>query len=109
MSQEKFRKVNENLGKQPAIGPLPADQILTWSIIAGTGFYVCQALRFNYLWTGVVILWGIATWWVVTGNRPWRFLAKFVGTPDWVRGYGRYRRILNNEKLTGDEKEANQR
>jgi hypothetical protein len=48
---------------------------------------------------------------VVGGDRQstLEILGQVCGTPDWVRGYGRYRRILNNEKLTGDEKEANPR
>jgi hypothetical protein len=98
MSEPKFRKVNENLGKQPGIGPFPAEQIIPWCGIAGTGFYAGQFLHLPWLWTGVLILWGISTWWVITGSKPWRFLAKFMGTPYWVRGYGRYRRILNHEE-----------
>jgi hypothetical protein len=97
LSDAKFRKVNENLGKQPGIAFLSAEQIIPWSVISAVGFYTGQALRLPWLWTGVLILWGIATWWVITGSKPWRFLAKFVGTPYWVRGYGKYRRILNND------------
>ncbi|MFP5274903.1 hypothetical protein [Coleofasciculus sp.] len=103
MSEPKFRKVNENLGKQPGVGPFPAEQIIPWSMIFGASIYICRALGFSWTWTGVVALWGISTWWVITGSKPWRFLAKFVGTPYWVRGYGRYRRILGHEQVTNEK------
>jgi hypothetical protein len=93
----RFRKVHQDLGKTPGIGGFPAEQIFPWSFIALSGVLIGnQLLKLSWLWTGVIIAWGIATWWVLTGSKPWRFLSKFVGTPDLVRGYGRYKRMVDN-------------
>ena len=106
MSQRSFRKVNENLGKEPGVAGFSPHQIIPWTVIAGVGYYVGQIFRFSWLWTVLIILWGIATWWVVTGSKPWRFLAKFVGTPYWVRGYGRYRRVLSHEQEVTSQRKS---
>lgn len=91
----KFRPVNPNLGQLPNIGPFPADQFIPWLIIAGSSYYICKVfLQLTWVWTGMIAAWGIATWWVLTGSKPWKFLSKFVRTPYWVRGYGQYRRII---------------
>ncbi|MBE9180215.1 hypothetical protein IQ268_16755 [Oculatella sp. LEGE 06141] len=96
-SPEDFRPVNPNLGLHPNVGPFPADQILPWIAIAGGSYYLFkQLLGFTWLWTGMLAAWGIATWWVLTGSKSWRFLSKFIGTPFWVRGYGRYRQIIDD-------------
>ncbi|HAJ60295.1 MAG TPA: hypothetical protein V6C91_14285 [Coleofasciculaceae cyanobacterium] len=95
---KKFRKVNANLGQQPNIGPFPADQFLPWIAIVGTSYYLCKVLlQFNWVATGCVAAWGIATWWVLTGSKSWRFLSKFIGTPYLVRGYGRYRPFVKSD------------
>ena len=92
----KFRAVNPSLGRQPKIGPFPAEQAIPWTVILFTSYYVCKVVfRLSWLWTGIVAGWGIATWWVLTGSKSWRFLSKFVSTPTWTRGYGRYQRVLN--------------
>ena len=94
------RKVNPYLDKQPKIGPFPADQIVPWSIIIGVSYYLFKVfLGLNWVWTGMLAAWGIATWWILTASKGWRFLSKFVPVPFWVRGYGRYKRFLeiNND------------
>lgn len=100
-ANHRFRKVNPNLGRQPNIGPFPAEQFLPWVAITGVSYYSCKALlQLSWLWTGLIAAWGIASWWVLTGSKPWRFLSKFIGVPYWVRGYGRYRRMLSEQDLS---------
>ena len=100
-NQTKFRKVNASLGKHPNIGPFPADQFLPWTVICGVSYYLFHVLAgFSWLWTGLLAAWGISTWWVLTGSKAWRFLSKFVPTPTWGRGYGRYQRILSERSVS---------
>ncbi|MEL6334818.1 MAG: hypothetical protein AAFQ76_19795 [Cyanobacteria bacterium J06626_26] len=92
-----FRKVNPYLDQAPKFGPFQANQLLPWITIAGISYYLFKVLLgFTWVWTGILAAWGIATWWTLTGSKSWRFLSKFVPTPYWVRGYGRYRRLVNS-------------
>ncbi len=93
-SKSKFRTVNGTLGKQPNIGPFPADQLVPWTIIAGFSYYLCHRLfRLNWIWTGAIAIWLISTWWVLTANGHWRILSKFIITPNWTRVRVPYQRI----------------
>jgi hypothetical protein len=105
MTQDKdrdFRPVNQILGSQPSLGPIPADQILPWTVIALTSYFIINGIfgAFfsddfqKWLWVILVTAWGMATWWILTGGRSWRFLSKFIGVPTWTRGFARYRSIL---------------
>lgn len=96
-NNRRFRAVNPTLGKAPKLGPFPADQIFPWAAICLMSYWVAKLVfGLSWLWTGVIAAWGISTWWVLTGSRSWKFLSKFLPTPIWVRGYGRYRRVLGN-------------
>ena len=87
MSPPSFRSVNQNLGARPRLGPVPAELILPWGSIGVITLLVCQLLALNWVWTLVFILSGMAVWWILTGNTPWRFLAKFQVVPRWAKGY----------------------
>ena len=87
MSLPSFRSVNQNLGARPRLGPVPAELILPWGSIGVITLLVCQLLALNWVWTLVFILSGMAVWWILTGNTPWRFLAKFQVVPRWAKGY----------------------
>jgi hypothetical protein len=108
MAMEKsFRKVNQSLGNKPNIGPFPADQFIPWAVIAGGAYYLFKVLLgLSWLWTGLLAAWGMATWWVLTGSKPWRFLSKFIGTPYWVRGYGLYRPLLHRQRNRNSKKRS---
>lgn len=96
-NSRKFRFVNPSLGTAPKVGPFPADQVVPWTAIFLTSYYVCKVVfGLSWLWTGIVAGWGMSTWWVLTGSKSWRFLSKFVTTPTWTRGYARYQRILTS-------------
>jgi hypothetical protein len=102
---KKFRAVNPSLGTAPKVGPFPADQVVPWTAIFLTSYYVCKVVfGLSWLWTCLVSGWGMATWWVLTGSKTWRFLSKFVSTPIWTRGYAQYQRILTTNSAGGKAK-----
>ncbi len=96
-NSRKFRAVNPSLGTSPKVGPFPADQVVPWTAIFLTSYYVCKSIfGLSWLWTGIVAAWGMSTWWVLTGSKAWRYMSKFISTPNWTRGYARYQRVLNS-------------
>ncbi|MBC1237825.1 hypothetical protein VF14_16220 [Nostoc linckia z18] len=100
--EQEFRPVNQVLGSQPSLGPIPADQILPWTVIALSSYLIINGIfgglfqeEFQkWLWTLLMTGWGIATWWILTGGRSWSFLSKFIGVPAWTRGFARYQSLL---------------
>jgi hypothetical protein len=102
----KYRKVNVSLGKQPNIGPFPADQLIPWVIICGISYYLAHGLfRLNWVWTCSIAAWGIATWWILTANGAWRILSKFVATPHWTRIRCLYQPVVNS-KITNSKQKS---
>lgn len=92
---KEFRPVNRVLGTQPSLGPIPAHLIFPWTGIALVSYFICQGIfGLGWLITGFTIAWGMFTWWILTGDRSWRFLSKFVPTPRWTRGMARYESFL---------------
>ncbi|MBR8835129.1 MAG: hypothetical protein DSM106950_14120 [Stigonema ocellatum SAG 48.90 = DSM 106950] len=99
---QEFRPVNQILGSQPSLGPIPADQVFPWTVIAVASYLIVNGVFGGlfaddfqkWLWTILIIGWGMATWWILTGGRSWRFLSKFVGVPTWTRGIARYLSLL---------------
>lgn len=102
--KEDFRPVNQILGTQPSLGPIPADQIFPWTIIFLISYFIINGFLgglfqnewHKWLWTLLISGWGMATWWILTGGRSWRFLSKFIGVPTWTRGVARYRSVRDN-------------
>ncbi|MDH6098164.1 hypothetical protein NWP21_04765 [Anabaenopsis sp. FSS-46] len=105
MSEEtdrEFRPVNQILGAQPSLGPIPADQIFPWLVIILAAYLIVNGVFGGifaddfqrWLWTALIAGWGIATWWILSGGRSWRFLSKFIGVPTWTRGFARYYSLL---------------
>ncbi|HEY9692709.1 MAG TPA: hypothetical protein V6D15_10910 [Oculatellaceae cyanobacterium] len=93
---KRFRVVNSSLGKAPKVGFFPADQVVPWTAIAFSSYYVGKLiLGLSWIWVGTIAAWGISTWWILTGSKGWRFLSKFVATPTWTRGYAKYERVLS--------------
>ncbi|MEA5581012.1 hypothetical protein VB620_06615 [Nodularia harveyana UHCC-0300] len=99
---QEFRPVNQILGSQPSLGPIPADQIFPWLVILLASYFVINGIFGGlftddfqrWLWTALIAGWGIATWWILTSGRSWRFLSKFIGVPTWTRGFARYQSFL---------------
>ena len=105
MPQEKdpeFRPVNQILGSQPYLGPIPADQIIPWAVIALSVYFIINGVFGGlfeddfqrWLWIVLMTGWGMATWWILTGGKSWRFLSKLIAVPTWTRGFARYQSWL---------------
>jgi hypothetical protein len=100
-NKSKYRTVNTTLGKQPNIGPFPADQLIPWVVICGFSYYFGnRLLRLNWIWTCAIAAWGISTWWVLTTNGAWRILSKFVATPNWTRVRCLYQPIIMSKIIS---------
>lgn len=115
--EKDFRPVNQILGTQPSLGPVPADQILPWTLIALASYFIVNGIfgglfedDFNkWLWTSLMTGWGIATWWILTSGRSWSFLSKFIGVPTWTRGFARYQSLLLETNHEAKNRKAKRR
>lgn len=86
-----FRPVNQSLGKQPSLGPIPAALLAPSLIILVITYFLVQVvLSLGFVWFLLISAWGLSTWWLVVGEKTWRFTNKFVSPPDWNRGYVHY-------------------
>ncbi|NJL10260.1 MAG: hypothetical protein HC908_09060 [Calothrix sp. SM1_7_51] len=111
-SDKEFRQVNQILGTQPSLGPIPADQIFPWMIILLGSYFIVHGIFgsifpnewHKWLWTLLISGWGMATWWILTGGKSWRFLSKFIGVPTWTRGIARYRSVRESNHETKNRK-----
>ncbi|MGM3308008.1 hypothetical protein ACSQ6I_18870 [Anabaena sp. WFMT] len=114
---QEFRPVNQILGSQPSLGPIPADQIFPWLVIILVSYFVINGIFGGlfaddfqrWLWTALMVGWGIATWWILTGGRSWQFLSKFIGVPTWTRGFARYQSLLAINHEAKNRKTKHQR
>ena len=90
-----FCTVNQSLGAQPTLGPIPTS-LLTPSIIILVSSYCFAQILLNLSLASFILLtaWLICTWWVVVGEKTWQFTNKLVRVPNWSRGYVRYHRYL---------------
>jgi hypothetical protein len=86
------------LGNRPRIGPIPAELVFPWAIIVFASYLIRQTFSLPWLWTCILATWGMAVWWILTGDRPWIFLSKFIGTPTLDRGYPKVQPILPASK-----------
>ena len=67
--EEQFRPVNQILGTQPSLGPIPADQIIPWTVIVLAAYFVINGIFGSlfaddfqkWLWIALIAAWGIAT------------------------------------------------
>ncbi|HEY9824223.1 MAG TPA: hypothetical protein V6D19_02160 [Stenomitos sp.] len=85
-----FRPVNQLLGTSPNIGPIPANQFIPWIAIILIGLSLGSFFGMPWQWCLAFIFWGIATYWLLTGNHPWRFLARFIKSPHWIPAHPFY-------------------
>jgi hypothetical protein len=91
-----FRRVNKTLDLSPRIGPFPAAQFIPWMIIGGTIFLLGKKLLdLPWIWVIILIIWGCATWWVITAGGYYKFFGKFVESPHWVRGIAFIKPLLS--------------
>jgi hypothetical protein len=81
-----FIPVNGALNLKPSFGPIPADQIIPWSVIALANLLASRIFEFSWIFTILSTGWGIGTWWILTGSDASRFLSKFHSPPTWLYG-----------------------
>lgn len=91
--------LNPIIGKTPGIGPIPAAQLLPWSLIVvlsyiATNFFVSLGV---IPWFAVSV-WGVATWWFLTGDNPASFINLWRYPPgkDWVETQFYWKSPLSN-------------
>jgi hypothetical protein len=91
----KFRQINQMLGSRPSIGPIPADLLLPWGgILVTVLIFTRSVFVLDWQWTVGLVVWGCVTWTILAGQKPHKFLSKFMSPPNrWSRGHERYRPI----------------
>ena len=94
-----FRPINQSLGQQPTLGPIPAN------LLAPTGgilviFYILTQiiLRWGFVSFLLFSIWGVSTWWIVVGEKTWKFTHKFIPVPIWKRGHILYQGLLRHHE-----------
>jgi hypothetical protein len=98
MGEAEFRPVNRSLGAQPRLGPLPALLVLPCVLAFLVAYIGKQMLGYSWLTMALVAWWQIGTWWVLTGDRPWVFLAKFIPVPNLGRAYLKSKRVTSSQE-----------
>ncbi|MEO0807974.1 MAG: hypothetical protein AAFY33_16870 [Cyanobacteria bacterium J06643_4] len=90
-----FCSVNQSLGAQPSLGPIPTS-LLFPSLVIVVGSYCLTQLLFQLGFAAFVLFtaWMTCTWWVVVGDKTWQFTNKLVPVPSWSRGHVRYQPYL---------------
>lgn len=91
------RTVSYLLGTRPKIGPFPTELFVPWLLISIVLLMVAQCFSLRWIWTVMLIGWGDVTWWIITGSTPWRFLARFVTSPHWTKGYAHYHPLQQSQ------------
>lgn len=100
---DEFIPVNQILHAKPQLGPIPGEQVVAWIVIVVMTYIICRGiLSISWVATGLVGVWGIATWWLLNGDESWRYLTKFCRVPRWALGNLPYSRLLEQ---TSDEEE----
>jgi hypothetical protein len=86
-----FVPVNGAINMKPGFGPIPADQLIPWCVIALFNIVIVNRI-FGAGWIPTILCigWGVATWWVLTGSDASRFLSKFHSPPSWCYGHLAY-------------------
>jgi hypothetical protein len=88
-SERESIKVNEMLGKQAAVGPLPANQIIPFGVIIIGSFAVLE----GFLGLGLPVVffvsfWMGSSWWLLTGKSPDDYINLFrkPSERNWITG-----------------------
>jgi hypothetical protein len=83
------------LGSRPSIGPIPADLLLPWGgILLVVIIFTRSVFVLDWQWTVGLVVWGCVSWAILAGQKPYKFLSKFLAPPRrWSRGHERYHPI----------------
>ena len=93
-----FRSVNQSIGQQPSLGPIPANLLAPSGAIL-VSFYLLVEIILSLGFAPFLLLsaWGVSTWWIVVGEKTWTFAHKFVAVPEWKRGHLPYHTLPGQE------------
>ena len=90
-----FCPVNQSLGAQPTLGPIPTTLLgPSLSIFVGSYCFTKVLLGLSFAAFLLCSAWMICTWWVVVGEKTWQFSNKLMKVPTWSRGHVLYHRHL---------------
>ena len=96
-----FIRFNKILGKEASIGPIPANQLVPWMAIA----MVCYTITNGFFslgiqWFFATTFWLILSWWILNGNKTYKFIDQFKRQPgtDWCNGNKIYISPLPQER-----------
>lgn len=91
MSQQRdvdsqFVKVPKILQQEASIGPIPADQLVPWTGFIVIGFFVAYILLgLSLQITGLLIVWLISSWWLLTGKKSYKYTDLWImPNSDWI-------------------------
>ncbi len=91
----KFRRVNPSLGSHPSFGPIPVGQLFPVGISIGVSYLIFEMLLgWGLTWVALSALWSASSWWILTGDKNWKLLNKFVTVPQWTCKFRSYQRLL---------------
>lgn len=92
-----FCAINQSLGAQPTLGPIPTNLLAPSMAILVSSYFVIEVfLGLGFAAFLLFTTWMICTWWVVVGEKTWRFTNKLMPVPNWTRGYVLYRRYSDS-------------
>lgn len=96
-----FVPVNQILGKEASIGPIPTSQLLPWIGIAIISYTLTQGFfNLGMPWFIATTVWLIFSWWLLTGNQPHHFVNQFRKPPgaNWYNAGWRYLSPLREKR-----------
>ena len=90
-SSKLFRPINQSIGQQPSLGPIPSSLMApSGGILVGFYLLIEVLLSLGFVVFLLLSIWGISTWWVAVGEKTWKFTHKFSRVPHWKRGHVHY-------------------
>ena len=102
MDKNSYRPVSRVLGKPGNFLFIPGNQVVYWGVITAVIFFLGEILNLSLLWTAMLIVWGLATFWILAGDNPSRFLLVFHRSPRLTRGFALYQPLLKEPPASSD-------
>ncbi|MCU0567059.1 MAG: hypothetical protein MUF49_10730 [Oculatellaceae cyanobacterium Prado106] len=81
--------INKLFGQRASIGPIPASQVAPWMMLGTLTFFIVRMVFAGSLTVWFIIwIWLAASYWILTGDRAYRFFKRWVPPPgeDWING-----------------------
>ncbi len=92
-----FRQINQSLGHIPSFGPIPAGQLLPIGISVSVSYLIFEMLLgWGFTWVALFALWGASSWWILTGDKNWKLINKFIAAPPWYCKFRSYVRLTGS-------------